>query len=344
MKRRLLAAMSAVCLGTIGCFASRITVPEAVLEPTDELEQASDDVDALLEEEQTSEIEAVPNVVEQANNQPDIEPTSSLDLLSVEIILQGENASLQQVRFGHAGKEWMVLLGTPSGEENLPVLLALHGSGAMARGLVNTFADVALDDNVILIAPQAQEPDRNWMPGDQDFLNTLVDYVSAEYGADTSRVYVVGSSRGGFTAQGLAASNSSRYAAVASIIAGLPDFPAVASVGGAVAANADLEFPLPQQLDRPVPLLMLNGTIDNTVPYGIVEPTLERWTEWNSCVGVPTTSQFAERTVLDVYDNCADDTRIEVYSFEGGHNAELGSGEFGLSPQLIWDFLSEFSL
>jgi polyhydroxybutyrate depolymerase len=78
----------------------------------------------------------------------------------------------------------------------------------------------------------------------------LIDAVSSGWAVDQERVYVSGTSNGGFMALRLAQELSDRVAAVASVAAGMPAVPACGAP------------------ENPVSVLFMNGTDDNHMPYG----------------------------------------------------------------------------
>jgi polyhydroxybutyrate depolymerase len=85
---------------------------------------------------------------------------------------------------------------------------------------------------------------------DVAFIHDLIDALSAEYAIDPNRVYLTGSSNGGMLAQWIAMTAPDRFAAVATVAATIPTYYFDA-----------------QPSDQPIPMLMMHGTDDPTVPF-----------------------------------------------------------------------------
>ena len=99
--------------------------------------------------------------------------------------------------------------------------------------------------------PRNREPeeDRPAAADDIAFFNQMLDQLGSKFSPDSSRIYAVGLSEGGFMSLRLGCALSDRIAAVATVGAAMPK----------------TMICLPS---RPVPLVMINGTSDPVVPYG----------------------------------------------------------------------------
>lgn len=143
---------------------------------------------------------------------------------------------------------------------------------------------------------------------DVGFLGQVILSVIAAHGVDADRVYVAGVSNGGMMAYRLAMESAERPAAVAAVVANLPD---------------PSECPL---RGMPLPVLIMNGTADAVMPYdggcvaglsclrGSVRSTAATVAFW-----VFTNGASATPAVTDVADSVAsDDSTVRVFRFDGG--------------------------
>jgi len=162
---------------------------------------------------------------------------------------------------------------------------------------------------------------------DVHFIDSLIDYLSAEYPIDMQRIYVSGTSNGGFMALRLANELHNKIAAVAAVAASMP---AVSSC------------PPPQ---HPISVLMMNGTNDNHMPYNggtIGNPpnpangtalstpdAIDFWVHLNQTDTIPQTYTFPDLDPDDggivqkyTYTNGIHQTEVILYKINGGgHSA-----------------------
>ena len=148
-------------------------------------------------------------------------------------------------------------------ERGRPLVIVLHG----ARGsglLVSEYAgfnDFADSKKFFVLYPDAfgefwndgrvdlNSPAFKANIDDVRFISTLIDEMLSRYGLDRERVYAAGFSNGGMMAFRLAIAISGKLAAAASVAGALPKQLAQASPAAAV------------------PVLIINGTDDRTVPW-----------------------------------------------------------------------------
>ena len=132
----------------------------------------------------------------------------------------------------------------------LPVILFLHGRSLSGSNL-NKVREYGVIDalwrgrtiDAIVIAPQVNHS-QSWRP---ERVMNIVDWVSSRYDVDSTRLYVMGMSLGGFGTIDFAATYPDRVAA------------AVAMCGGSTLNTTTL-----QQLNE-VPLWIMHGTADTAV-------------------------------------------------------------------------------
>jgi len=163
------------------------------------------------------------------------------------------------------------------------------------------------------------------------FLAALIDHLHATRGIDRTRVYATGMSNGGFMSYRLGLDLSAKIAAIAPVCANL----AKVHAGKRPA--------------RPVGLLAINGTKDPLVPYAggyvkvlgrkrgaifSVDETLRRWTAFNGCTKLPTTTALPDkaprdgtRAWLTVWPACRRGAHVRQIRIEGGGHTWPGGTE-----------------
>lgn len=200
------------------------------------------------------------------------------------------------------------------------------------------------------------EQDRRAPPADDiAFFNEMLDQVNTKFSVDSSRVYALGLSEGGFMSLKAACSLSDRIAAVAAVGAAMPK----------------TMICLPT---RPIPVLLMNGTSDPVVPYGggteknlqvqtlSAEDSSKDWGKIDRCNEKPEKGKWAAQqkgsteTKTDTYDGCHDNAKVVLYSLKGAGNTWPGGEQYepenavGKTSQdvngnqIVWDFLSSVKL
>ena len=211
-----------------------------------------------------------------------------------------------------------------------PLVFLLHGGGGNAQKTWTqehgrSWRALADEHRFVLVLPEGR-PD----PGDPDahhwndcrtgvesaavlspeddvgFILGLADAVSQDVSIDSSRIYATGASNGGMMTYRLAIEAGARFAAVAAMIANLPD-PSECELSPA-----------------PIPILIMNGTDDPLMPFeggcvasdrcerGRVLSTAETiafWVDVNSASIEPTIEKLPNRSWFD-------GSRVVVYTFE----------------------------
>lgn len=142
-----------------------------------------------------------------------------------------------------------------------PVLITLHGSGRDGSSLVEPWKKLAIEKGIVLVGPNALNPQRWAPPGDGPvFLRDLVESLKTRCNIDPRRVYLFGHSAGG----GFALMNAlfePNYFAAAAVHAGA--------------------LPVPQQFTpflpatRRVPIAIWVGDRDPLFPMSAMKPTVD---------------------------------------------------------------------
>jgi len=212
-----------------------------------------------------------------------------------------------------------------------PIVFLLHGGGGSAEKTWNqehgrSWRELSDAYGFLLVLPEGRaDPDNpdghHWndcrveiesedvrsSEDDVGFIVALIDEVSRGLPIDRDRVYATGASNGGMMTYRLAIEAGEHFAAVAAVIANLPD---------------------PTECDTapaPIPILIMNGTEDPLMPFdggcvasdacerGRVLSTSETVTFWVDVNGASTTPDVEKLPNR----SWSDGSRVTVYTFEG---------------------------
>jgi len=273
----------------------------------------------------------------------------------------------------HDGRAREALLYVPDGlAAGAPLVMVLHGGGGNWRGIRRAagFDDLADEHGFAVAYPQATESQWNdgreaeaYRRGEADaddvgFFAELIGAALAETGGDPARVYVTGASNGGMMSFRLACELADRIAAVAPVIANMP-------------ARLAEQGCKPV---RPVPILIMNGTADEAVPYdggyvtvfrrryGRVLSTAQSAALWraNNGCGAPGPAEVIDerpfdgtKVVIERADDCRGGSAVVLVTIEGGGHgwpdkpSVLGRGRATreiAASEAIWDFVSRYRL
>lgn len=261
--------------------------------------------------------------------------------------------------------------------EPMPLVVALHGRPGTAGGLAYLFDmnRVAAEQGFMVLYPSGTpvatgQPGREWnytrgAPGydyyevdDVTYLKVLIDDLARDLNIDQERLYVTGFSNGGFMTQRLACSAGDTFAAFASV--------------GATLFPFFVDFCEGQP---PIPILIMHGTEDPSVPWdGLsvggeqmslsVPDTILFWALHDECAPdaldyeILPSMEAVPSTVVYHYTfaQCAADALVEFWVIEGGgHN--LPGVPDRLEPEIartvntdihaaevIWDFFQNYTL
>jgi polyhydroxybutyrate depolymerase len=177
-----------------------------------------------------------------------------------------------------------LLVERPAAQEPQPTVINLHEAGGSVAGIAREsgLAQLAPQQELVAVFPQGLIGNR-WnfyppgeeslgffertqrtgvVPDDVGFIQALVADLVRRGIADPKRIYLAGSSNGGFMTLRMLCVNAGMFAAIGLLISGMPE-----------ATAADCASP------KPVPVLMIKGTADPTVPYGggLVDNRLPVW-------------------------------------------------------------------
>lgn len=245
----------------------------------------------------------------------------------------------------------------------VPLVIAMHGLGDNMNNFSGVgFQQVADTANFIVVYPQGLKafnpilatvfgPDSitawNCDAGafgltlappvsDVEFINALIDTVSANYNIDQSRIYATGFSMGGFMTNRLACE--------------LPRIKAIASVAGTIGGLLTCEP------GRSVPACHFHGTTDTQVGYGLPEGTndnllgmnvndwVDFWTTNNGCGAVtlegalPNTANDGYTVEYIEYAGCNDNSRVVRYKVNGAQHVWLAPSNDIFYTREIWKF------
>ena len=254
--------------------------------------------------------------------------------------------------------------------EGLPVVIVLHGGRSSAEQIkkATRFSDKADKFGFIAVYPYGsgkledtlltwnvdQCCDLEWKdkPDDLAFLNALIDKLVKFQGANPKRIYLAGMSNGGMLAHRAGAALSHKIAAI-----------------GVVEGGTFNDQPAPQS---PVPIIMIHGLADKTVPFeggkptasGIkpymkpesvflpIKSTYNFWREKNGCTGTESIRNKGNITVYTTA-NCKNGTLVTLHTIKNsGHNwpgsvkaiyseFDDGSNYMGYdATDILWEFFA----
>ena len=222
-------------------------------------------------------------------------------------------------------------------QQAAPLLVLLHGGGSDGRAMVRFtgFNRIADEEGLLVVTPDGVE--KHWNDGrentgykahresidDVGFISALIDFLSTQYNVDRERIYVAGISNGGMMAYRLGLELPHKIAAIAPVVAALPE-------------------PLAKKTyeDVPVPAVIVNGTEDPLVPWAggdvrfmrktmgrvlSVPDTVQFWQNKNHCLKTPVISELPDndpgdgmKVIKSEYAAGADGGDLVFYAVEGG--------------------------
>ncbi len=235
-----------------------------------------------------------------------------------------------------------------AGNVNGSLFFVLHGSGGNGiksmKGAKKILA-IAESENLLLVFPDGYK--RNWNEcrknapaaanvediDENTFFTKMIEYCVTNFKINPAKVFVAGTSGGGHMAYKLAFTMPEKFKAITAIVANIPD-----------TSNMDC-----MEKRMPIPVMIINGTMDSTNPYnggkvknkGLVRSTDETFHYWASLAGYQ-----GEPVMEAMPDNdTTDDKSIERYTYKQKGKPEIVllkviNGVHG-NPKII-DTYSEF--
>lgn len=235
------------------------------------------------------------------------------------------------------GRERSYLVDLPpqyDGRRALPLVLFFHGGGGNARQAKEQYgmSELARREGFIVVYPNGSARRGRlltWNAGtccgyaqkqqidEAAFVRALLDTLQASLRIDAARVYATGMSNGGMMSYLTACALGERIAAI-----------------GVVAGELTVPDCRPR---RPVAVLAIHGTADESLPYdgGVgsnaraphevrpVSYAMETWRRLDACPATPTVRR--DGTVTHArYAPCASGTAVELYTIQGSGHAWPG--------------------
>lgn len=203
-------------------------------------------------------------------------------VISDSLLIEGH---YRKFHFNHPGKD-----------KKPNLMFVLHGSGGNGKDMmrsVTRLEEKAKGEKLLLVYPDGYQ--RYWNEcrkaatstanieniNENAFFNGMINYFSSKYFIDPKKVFAAGTSGGGHMAYKLALTMPEKFKAVTAIIANLPDTNNMDCIG----------------VQRPMPVMVINGTEDAVNPYnggmmvvgnssyGYVRSTDRTFTYWATLAG-----------------------------------------------------------
>lgn len=268
-------------------------------------------------------------------------------------------AGAQELSMQVAGQQRTYIMVRPPAPGPLPTILFLHGRyGSADKMLWTGFGQLGEREGFVTVFPNGIAGEWNVFPpsaaspipaigADTAFMKELVANLVRRGIADPNRIYMSGISFGGFMTLRMACVAPELYAAIGVVSASMPDLD-----------GRDCHP------SKPLPLVMVNGTADRTVPYtggrtpgglGVwgTDRTLTFFRKLNGCNGAAQHSQIPQSewsdmppVVVDRWTGCTGAPIVLYTIIGGGHRAPgvgaSGRGMGGFSTaEALWDFFRD---
>jgi polyhydroxybutyrate depolymerase len=262
-----------------------------------------------------------------------------------------------------------------TGSRPCPLVVVLHGAFSTGREMEKWtgWSQLADREGFIVIYPEGigilgflqhwnaghccgKAAEDDW--DDVTFIQEAIDGMCRQYAVDTRSIYMVGFSNGGMLAYRFAAERSAQLAAVASISGAI----------GSTAAPDQPEWRMPIP-EHPVPVIVIHGSSDETVPfeggkpldrkstreYRPVSDAVEFWTAADKCVAGPVRQDaFGGMVTEETWTDVGGRNEVRLYRIlNWGHQWPGGSftrtlpendprKEFD-AAQIIWRFFQRYT-
>ncbi len=255
-------------------------------------------------------------------------------------------------------------------QKPIPLLFHLHGGGGTAKGTpgltFERFNELADRDGFIVVYPNAIN--KNWNDGrkledviawkedidDVGFITAIVDELNQKHNIDATRIFTTGMSNGGFMSSRLLCDRADIFR------------------GGAILTASLSKDYLPQcKPEKPVAVIVMNGTDDPLVPYdggqvkvfrktrGEIVSTdeiVDFWKDKNGCkikedtIQLPDTVDDGTTVSVTKYSDCKEEGALVLYTINGGGHTWPGGKQYLgkrwigktnrdiVACDVIWDF------
>jgi formylglycine-generating enzyme required for sulfatase activity/poly(3-hydroxybutyrate) depolymerase/TPR repeat protein len=263
------------------------------------------------------------------------------------------------------GQARTVLLERPAEQTPRPTIIMLHGAGGSSERELQSsgLGQIATRNGFVAVFPDgrggrwnhlppAKETEQRvqqffqpygGVPDDISFLKMLAADLIRRGISDQKRIYLAGWSNGGLMTLRMACTGDETFAAIGLLVASMPE-----------PTGADCRPP------KPLPVLMMNGTADNVVPYGggvltssdgkikspynlwPVERLIAFLRQYNGCPGLPEKTvlpgQNQQTVEIERSTNCSNGPVVFYRVVGGGHNPRPAAPN---TSQLLVDFFSD---
>jgi len=217
------------------------------------------------------------------------------------------------------------------GSKALPVVLAFHGLGGNAKGMVavTQFNPKADEQNFIAVYPNGTGDPQGWnaevfenplTPPQDDlgFVRALVQDLEGQLNVDNKRIYAAGFSNGGIFAHLLASQAGDLFAGVAVVEGSISTYKEDGSL---------LKIP---DVVSPIPIIMFHGKNDKVIPFEggqgkrlsfvSIADDLAFWKMADHCTGDPSIESDRQNNKWQDWILCATGAEVEAVSLENGEH------------------------
>lgn len=256
-----------------------------------------------------------------------------------------------------------LVVNRPAPGEARPLVVVLHGGAgsAAAQRSRTGFDALAQREGFMVVYPEGTSWGQGmhaWNTGylmrrqvgmvdDVAFLDALIDHLIAQHGADPKRVYMTGGSNGAMMTLVYATRRAERLAAIAPVVGAM--------------------FSFDERPSRPLPILLINGALDDEVPieggmsrnpmvrraqsapYKSLQETIAFWLEVNRSAAEPVVKVEGSVTTRIWRASPGGADTVSVVDAQAGHGWP-GSGPTRratapsstlLATEAIWRFFSQ---
>ena len=253
------------------------------------------------------------------------------------------------------GVEREFRLSAPSSEPGtrLPLVIAFHGGTDSQEDFAQQEQfDQLGEQEKFVMAYAIAEQDRTAAEGewflntaatseeDNNFAEAIVDELSESYCIDQDRLYAIGYSLGAMFTYEIACQLNHRFAATASFAGTMPVNPESCDIArgiGILHIHGKLDYIIYYHSDWE----WKEGEHEGVGTMSEVPALIDYWAEKSGCQTMSEDSGFFVEHI--VHDECIDGVRIEHYGLELNDHNWPDEIEGIQTPELMWDFLSDFT-